>query len=91
MYTLLRLGLFVVVLVLLYAVNARGLLAVILAAVISLALSYLLLGRQRQAMAERIVKRVEERKAFPVGKAEDDDAFEDAIDDAARKERGEDV
>ena len=91
MYTLLRLGLFVAVLLLLYLMNARGLVAVILAAVISLALSYLLLGRQREAMATRLAKRVEEHKAFPIGKAEDDIAFEDALDDATRKEQGEDV
>ncbi len=88
-YTLLRLGLFVIALAVLYAVGARGFLAIVLALVVSLVLSYLLLGRQREAVAERIAQRIADRKQFPVGKAEDDAAYEDAVDDAVRHERGE--
>lgn len=89
-YTLLRLTLFVLALSVLYFTGARGVLAIVLAAVVSLVLSYLLLGRQREAMAERIARRVQERKDFPIGTATEDTEYEDAVDDELRREHGED-
>jgi len=89
MYTLMRLGLFVLALAILYFTGARGFLAIVLAAVVSFVLSYLLLGRQREAMATRIAQRVQDRKDFPVRTVEEDAAYEDAVDDAMRSERGE--
>jgi len=61
-YSVLRLALFVGSLVLLWAVGVkRSLLMVVLAAFISLALSYLLLGKQRDAVAQGIARRVDSR------------------------------
>jgi Protein of unknown function (DUF4229) len=61
-YTVLRLALFVVSLTVLWAVGVRqSLLMLILAALISLALSYLLLARQREEFAQAISERVGRR------------------------------
>jgi Protein of unknown function (DUF4229) len=57
-YTALRLGLFAVALGLLYLVGARGILLVGIAAVISALVSYLILGRYREAMAGSISRRI---------------------------------
>jgi hypothetical protein len=57
-YTMLRLGVFVVALVLLYLVGARGFLLLGIAAVLSAAVSFVLLARQREAMAGTIARRV---------------------------------
>jgi hypothetical protein len=57
-YTTLRIAIFVVALLLLYVVGARGILLVGLAAVISAILSFVLLARQREAMAGSISRRV---------------------------------
>jgi membrane protein implicated in regulation of membrane protease activity len=57
-YTALRLGLFAVALGLLYLVGARGILLVGVAAVISAIISYLILGRYREAMAGSIDRRI---------------------------------
>jgi hypothetical protein len=90
-YTLLRLGLFVACLAALYAVGGNGWLVLVLAAVISLALSYVLLRRQREEMAEAIADRVQTRHSAPKGGPADDAAYEDAVDEAMRRERGEDA
>lgn len=87
-YTTMRMVLLLVVAVVLYAVGARGFLLIVLAALISAALSYLLLRGQRDALALRIAQRVEGR---PVkGKLEKsidaDNAAEDA--DASRGKEG---
>ena len=57
-YTVLRLGLFAVALGLLYLAGARGILLVGIAAVISALVSYLVLGRYREAMAGSISRRI---------------------------------
>lgn len=93
-YTLLRLGLFVAALAVLYALGGDGWLVLLLAAVISLALSYVLLRRQREEMAEEIAERVRERHHPRVagGGPAEDAAYEDAIvEDTLRRERGGDA
>ncbi|WP_432533187.1 DUF4229 domain-containing protein [Kineococcus arenarius] len=60
-YTVLRLGLFVLCLVALSALGARGWLALAVAAVLSVLLSLVLLRRQREEMAARLQQRVEGR------------------------------
>jgi hypothetical protein len=83
-YTVLRLGLFVVVLAALFAAGARGLLLVGLTVVVSLALSYLLLRKQRDAMAVVIAERIAARTGEPHHADGVDEAAEDAEDDARR-------
>jgi hypothetical protein len=80
-YSLLRLALFAVVLGALWVLGARGILLVALTVVVSLALSYLLLRRQRDALAAAIAARVETR---PEHRGGVDEAAEDAADDAQR-------
>ncbi len=62
-YTLMRLALFAVALLGLAGLGARGLLLVVLAIAVSMALSYLLLRRQRDALATAIAARIEHREA----------------------------
>ena len=57
-YTTLRLGIFIVALVVLYLVGAREILLIGGAAVISAILSYVVLSRQREAMAGSISRRI---------------------------------
>ena len=82
-YTVLRLGDFVIALLVLIQLGAHGWLALGLAAVISVLLSLLLLRRQREEMAADIQRRIEARTAAPraarFGKAYDaDNDAEDA-------------
>jgi hypothetical protein len=74
-YTVLRLGLFAVVLLLLYAAGARSLLLLGGAILISGVISYFVLTRQRTAMAGAIGRRVSNfRELLNAGtKAEDQD------------------
>jgi hypothetical protein len=74
-YTVLRLGLFALVLLLLYAAGARSLLLLGGAILISGVISYLVLTRQRTAMASAIGKRVSNfRERLDAGtNAEDQD------------------
>lgn len=58
LYTLLRLGIFAVALGVLYLVGARGIVLLGVAAVISAALSFIILSRQREAMAGSISGRI---------------------------------
>ena len=58
-YTVLRLGLFVVALGVLAVLGARGWLLLLLAAVASLALSFVLLGRVRDEMTAQLARRGE--------------------------------
>ncbi len=62
-YTAMRLGIFVVCLVLAAALGARTWLALLIAAVVSVLLSLLLLRKQREAMALALQQRVEARVA----------------------------
>lgn len=79
-YTLLRLALFGAAFGLLYLAGLRGWLLPIVAVVVALAVSYLTLGRPRDAatrwMAGRAERRAAERAAAP--KIDPDAAHEDA-------------
>ena len=81
-YTLLRLAVFAAVLALLYAAGARGILLAALTVVVSLALSYLLLARQRDAVAAVVAERV--ARSHEPRRPGVDEAVEDAEDDARR-------
>ena len=73
-YSVLRLGLFVGSLAVLWVVGVKqSLLMVALAAFISLALSYLLLGKQRDAVAQAIQARVGRRKGWGQADADAED------------------
>lgn len=76
-FTVLRLALLAAVIAILYAVGARGLLLLVLGAVISMALSYVLLAGPRAAVTRQIEERVAGRDR-PAGRLADDDAAEDA-------------
>lgn len=77
-FTVLRLAVFVASLGLLYVAGVRGLLLPVIAAVVSLVLSYILLRRQRDELALALDQHVRNRTAnrHPTG-AEADAAAED--------------
>lgn len=75
-FTVLRIALLAAVLAVLYAVGARGILLLALAAVISLGLSYVLLAGPRAAVTRRIEERVSGRSAR-AGRKSDDEMAED--------------
>lgn len=85
-YTVLRLALFVAVLGGLALAGARGVLLIGLTVVVSIALSYLLLRRQRDAVAAAIAERMQTRLEAPRGAGGTDEAAEDAEDEARRAE-----
>lgn len=90
-YTALRLALFVVSLIVLYAIGVRrSILMLVLAALISLALSYLLLAKQRDAVAlaisERISGRIDQRSGLGQADADAEDADVTAAERARRPE-----
>ena len=88
-YSVLRLALFVGSLIALYAIGVRrSILMLVLAAGISLALSYLLLGKQRDAVAQGIAERVSSRVEHRQGFGQSDEDAEDA-DVAASQPRAE--
>lgn len=74
-YTALRLAIFAAALGLLYLAGARGVLLIAIAAVVSAAISFVVLARQREAMAGSISRRVTNfRERIDEGsKAEDAD------------------
>ena len=76
-FSILRLALFAAVLAVLYALGARGLLLLVLAAVISLALSYVLLAGPRAAVTRTIAKRAAGRRSGTGRRTGDDEAAED--------------
>lgn len=86
-YSLLRFALFTACLGVLYLAGARGLLDLVLAAAVSLALSYVLLaGPRRQVselLAERTTRRAAPRGRFARGIAEDAALEDAALEDAA--------
>jgi len=85
-YSVLRLALFVGSLIALYAVGVRrSILMVVLAALISVALSYLLLTKQRDAVALAISERINGRIDRRQGVGQSDADAEDA--DVAAAER----
>jgi membrane protein implicated in regulation of membrane protease activity len=61
-YTLLRIALFAAVWGVLWLVNVRGLLGLLLAVLLSVPLSFVLLARPRAALAASLEQRVAERK-----------------------------
>lgn len=82
LYTLWRVLLFAVVLVLLWWAGLRGWLSVVVAAVVALALAYLFLKGPRDAAAAWLAQRAQRRRA--TGErfsrdAEADAAYEDAV------------
>ncbi|MDM7854414.1 DUF4229 domain-containing protein [Cellulomonas alba] len=88
-YSLLRLGLFAVCLGVLYLVGMRSFLLVVVAALVAWGLSYVLLGRWRDAAASQLAEAAERRKALGgraelTGKAREQADLEDAADEAAR-------
>ena len=60
-YTVMRLGIFVLCLVVVSALGAKGWLALLIAAVVSVLLSVVLLRRQREEMAARLQQHVDGR------------------------------
>jgi hypothetical protein len=82
-YTLLRLALFAAVLLVLSLAGARGVLLLALTVVVSMGLSYLLLRKQRDAVAGVVAERLAARAGEPHAPG-DDEAAEDAEDDARR-------
>jgi hypothetical protein len=83
-YTLLRLALFAAVLLVLSLAGARGVLLLALTVVVSMGLSYLLLRKQRDAVAAVVAERLAARAGQPHAPAGDDEAAEDVEDDARR-------
>jgi hypothetical protein len=83
-FTVMRLALFVAALGLLILLGASQLGALLGAAVISFLLSYVLLRRPRQQLAEQIAARVDRTHPGPATPAEEDAALEDAADEARR-------
>jgi hypothetical protein len=83
-YTVLRLALFVGVLAVIALIGARGWLLLLLAAVISFALSYVLLRGPRERLAEQVAARADPSRRRPgrLSNALDDDARaeDDAVD-----------
>lgn len=82
-YTVLRLGLFVVVLGVV-SLFARGLVPLVLAGVISFALSYVLLRGPRERLAQQVAERADPARRRPsrMKRSLDDDArAEDAVAD----------
>jgi hypothetical protein len=89
-YSVMRLALFVASMGLLYLAGVRGLLNIVLAALVSLMLSYLLLRRPREELSQEIAGRVaggprkesSTRPRAPLG-LDDDARVEDAAVDRA--------
>jgi len=91
-YTVMRLVILVVVLIVLDLIMGPSLIWLALGAVISMALSYLLLRKPReqvsQAIVERTERRLQDRTANPpVGLDRSDDEIEDEVADAIRAQR----
>lgn len=87
-YSVLRLAIFIGSLLLLSLIGVKqSLLMLVLAAVISLALSYLLLGRPREQLAQELAARIEGRlEGKRPGGVDADAAAEDAAVDAAKRD-----
>jgi Protein of unknown function (DUF4229) len=91
-YSVLRLAFFVASLALLWALGVRrSFMMLVLASAISLALSYLLLNRQRDAVAVSLSRRIEARTLRRAGLGQADADHEDAVVDAAERARQPDV
>src|SRR3954470_22050611 len=88
-YTALRLLLFAVPLVVIYALSGNPLISAVLAAIIGFALSMILLDRQRGSLAQLLTHRAENRRVVSDETAEDGVADEvgDQNDSAAANPR----
>ena len=86
-YTALRLLLFAVPLVVIYALSGNPLVSAVLAAVIGFALSMILLDRQRGSVAQLLRHRAEHRRIVSDETAEDGVAAGDQNDSAAASPR----
>lgn len=89
-YTALRLGLLLAAVAVLYAFGARGWLLLVLAAVASMALSFVLLGRVRDQVAQAVRHRsgrpAAQRDGRLTRRLADDEAAEDAEASGQRRE-----
>jgi O-antigen ligase len=89
-YTVLRLVLFVAALAVFALLGARGILAVLLAAVASVALSFVLLRGPREELSRAIAERADpsrpRRQSRVNRRLAEDDAAEDADDERRRSE-----
>ncbi|ASR55371.1 DUF4229 domain-containing protein [Cellulomonas sp. CW35] len=83
-YTLLRLVLFALVTVLLWAVGMRSWLAPLAGLLVAWGLSYVLLAKQGRAAAEWVERRAAQRGERRPTAADEDARLEDAADEAAR-------
>lgn len=81
-YSLLRLALFVVPLIVIYALSRNALLSAVVAAVIGFALSMILLDRQRGSVATLISQRAQQRKRVS-DEAYEDDVIDETVPGAA--------
>jgi hypothetical protein len=85
-YSVLRLALFVGSLIVLWAVGVRqSIMMLVLAAIMSLALSYVLLRKQRDELARALAEHTQARlsRRSPIGQS-DADAEDAAVESAAR-------
>jgi uncharacterized membrane protein len=88
-YTGSLVGVFAVLLGLLYGIGVRGLVVVFIALVLSGVMSYFVLDKQRTAFAAAVEARVERRRAAGAARAAREDEIADRLieaEDAARRE-----
>ncbi|MFL6241109.1 MAG: DUF4229 domain-containing protein [Actinomycetes bacterium] len=78
-YTGSRIGLFVLLLGLLYGIGVRGLIVYLVALVLSGGLSYFLLERQRSTFGVALQQRVERRRVRAAGRVGREDAVADQL------------
>jgi uncharacterized membrane protein len=78
-YTASRVGVFAVLLGLLFGIGVRGVIVILIALVLSGVLSYFLLDRQRSAFAIALQERVERRQAAAAARAATEDDIADAM------------
>jgi hypothetical protein len=82
-YTVLRLTLFVAALCGLLGIGASPLTSLVLGVLISAALSYLLLRRQRAEMTAALAERLERRRTTPRAPGRDEAAEDEKAEDAS--------
>lgn len=87
-YTAMRVALFVAVLIVLGLIMGGSLLLIVVAWVISVALSYLFLSKPRDEVSRALAARTEQRlKAKEAGLDRPDDEVEDRLADEARRDQ----
>ncbi|GAB2699055.1 DUF4229 domain-containing protein [Thalassiella azotivora] len=82
-FTALRLGLFVLALVVLWGLGARDWLLLLLAAFVSMALSYVLLRGPRERLAVSLTERAQRRTTSRQVRTTDEDVEDAAVDGGA--------